>query len=258
MNNKSNFISWLTTNGNIDKDNIDIESELTDFCYNLESIDVNSYNFFTIENIDELEIFIKEYLNDINYKNVIVDYPFTSSIIDFYSQYIKETFGLEKKKSFVNKLSKSECLFYIDKETNTLKEFEGNTQGSYNISKVIFDYAVSNKIFIESSDEFYPRQQDKGPYVLNEKYTFILGEGIRWLIGDENFSNTPKFIISINKSNSKIQIYRYTYRKLKQRTNTTDYDWFLYLYNKNIYGFNLLFTFDNENHQLMLDIIFPS
>lgn len=148
-------------------------------------------------------------------------------------------------------ISSSESKYYIN-ENKVLKNLK-NDQGSYNLPTDFFEHATSKNILIQDpSFDYYRKNKDGNAFVLQKDYTFKLGQGVLWLIGEEYDKIENKFIASINASNGKFQLYKTVYSKFISR----GYEWFVKLYDKNLSGNELILDIDEENKILTLDIGF--
>lgn len=146
-------------------------------------------------------------------------------------------------------ISTSEAKYFIDASSKQIKS-GGGAQGSYNLPIEFFEYAKENQILIEDETFEYSRKnKDGNAYVLSSEYTFELGQGVKWLIGNE-YSTNCKFMMSQNVSNGKPQIYRTVYNKL----NEDSYGWFVKLYDKNLSGNEIILKLDEESKKFIFDI----
>ena len=149
-------------------------------------------------------------------------------------------------------ISGSEAKYFINSNENNIKSC-GGAQGSYNLPVEFLDYARDHNVLIQDPSIDYARKdKDGNAFVIQEEYTFKLGQGVLWLIGEEYDNNRNKFIASINSSNGKFQIYRTVYNKLSSQ----EYGWFVKLYDKNLAGNELILNIDEGNKILKLDIRF--
>ena len=153
---------------------------------------------------------------------------------------------------YIKLISTSEAKYFIDENDKTIK-VGGGAQASYNLPSGFLEYAKSKNILIEDSNiEYARRKNDGNAFVLHSDYTFKLGHGVLWLIGEEYNNIENKFIASINASNGKFQLYKKVYDKL----DSPEYKWFVDLYNKNLSGNKLVLDIDEDNKILTLDIRF--
>jgi hypothetical protein len=149
-------------------------------------------------------------------------------------------------------ISGSEARYFINADENNIKS-GGGTQGSYNLPVDFLDTAKENNVLVQDPSVDYARKgKDGDAYVLDKEYTFKLGQGVLWLIGEEYDNKQNEFIASINASNSKFQLYRAVYIKLDQEK----YGWFVKLYDKNLAGNELVLDIDDDDKVLTLDIRF--
>lgn len=156
-------------------------------------------------------------------------------------------------KTYTKNISNSEARYMIDATTKEIRS-GGGAQGSYNLPKEFFEYAKQNNILIEDPDfEYARKEQDGNAYILANDYKFELGKGVKWLIGEENLTNC-KFIMSLNSSNNKPQIYRKVYKNLEE----DKYGWFVKLYDKNLSGNEIVLNIDEDSKKLLFDIKFVS
>ena len=153
---------------------------------------------------------------------------------------------------YIKLISTSEAKYFIDENDKTIK-VGGGAQASYNLPSGFLEYAKSKNILIEDSNiEYARRKNDGNAFVLHSDYTFKLGHGVLWLIGEEYRNIENKFIASKNTSNGKFQLYRKVYSSF----NSEEYDWFVKLYDKNICDNELVLDIDEEKKVLTLDIRF--
>ncbi len=149
-------------------------------------------------------------------------------------------------------ISGSEAKYFINSDENNIK-VGGGAQGSYNLPIEFLNEAKSHNVLIQDpSIDYARRNKDGDAFVLQSEYSFKLGIGALWLIGEEYSTKNNKFIASINSSNGKFQLYRTVYSKF----NTEEYEWFVKLYDKNLTGNELILDIDTDNKVLTLDIGF--
>lgn len=149
-------------------------------------------------------------------------------------------------------ISGSEAKYFISENNSSIK-VGGGAQSSYNLPVDFLEDAKGKNIIIQDSNIDYDRKSKDGDaYVLQKDYTFKLGQGVLWLIGEEYNNIENKFIASINASNGKFQLYKKVYDKL----DSPEYKWFVDLYNKNLSGNKLVLDIDEDNKILTLDIRF--
>lgn len=152
---------------------------------------------------------------------------------------------------FTKLISKSEAKYYID-SSNKINS-GGGAQSSYNLPSNFLEEAMKNNVLIQDPNIEYAKKSENGnAYVITDEYTFILGKGVLWLIGEEYNNKNNKFIGSLGASNNKFQLYRVVYSKL----NKEEYSWFVKLYDKNLVGNELVLTLDLTNKILTLDVKF--
>lgn len=141
---------------------------------------------------------------------------------------------------------------YLINEGNIVSK-PGSNQGSYNLDNSFCKYVEKENILVEDPNLDYPRKEEDGnAYVLNEEYSFELGEGVLWLIGKEYSRRNNKFISSHN-DNGKIQVYRKVYNKMGP-----DYEWFVKLYDRSIEGNVFVIDIDENLKKFTVDMRFDA
>lgn len=147
-------------------------------------------------------------------------------------------------------IRKTEAKYCMNPHTGTIEESSGK-QNSYNLNVELFNALLNARVLKQDPSFSYKREGDEGnPYVLTDGYTLKLGPGILWLIGDEYGKRNNKFVVSVNRSNKKAQMYRRVYNNLDK----DEYEWFVKLYDKNLAGTELIFKVDGNI--LNLDVNF--
>ncbi|MRH41575.1 AAA domain-containing protein [Aquibacillus halophilus] len=153
---------------------------------------------------------------------------------------------------FTKLISRSEAKYYISKDDNMIKP-GGGGQSSYNLPSDFLEEAINKNVLKQDQDIDYVKKSENGAaYVLTEEYSFRLGLGVIWLIGEEYNNEKNKFIGSLGSSNNKFQLYKVVYNKLDKEA----YSWFVKLYDKNLAGNKLLLHIDVTNKVLTLDVMF--
>lgn len=153
---------------------------------------------------------------------------------------------------YTKEISMSEAKYFINSNDNKIN-LGGGKQGSYNLPIEFFEDAKKYEVLIEDSDIDYCRKKTDGnAFIINDQYSFKLGNGVLWLIGDEYEKKDNKFIASRNGTNNKFQLYRTVYNGL----NKEYYGWFVKLYDKNLAGNELILEIDIDKKVFTLDIGF--
>ena len=189
--------------------------------------------------------------------------PDYSELIDILEN-ISEPKGIIE---FNKNLTETQAEYLID--FDTLIQQKRKTQRSYNAPQDFFYYAKNFGIINRTPEEDNTRKSKNGDikvkqYFLSEDYSFKLGLGVLWIIGEKDVddkyaSEKYKFFVStgINmQTHKKIkpQIYKTEYSNKSQQED--GYKWFVELYDKNLAGNDIIFSIDHENKVFTFDVLF--
>lgn len=156
---------------------------------------------------------------------------------------------------YTKKISTSEAKYYINYDNKNSIASGGGGQSSYNLPSEFLEYTLEHNILKQDPNLDYSRKNDDGDaYVLNDEYSFKLGNGILWLIGNNYDKIDNKFIASIGYQNHKFQLFRKVYKDLSKKQK--EYNWFVDLYDKNIQGNELVLNIDEDKKIFKIDIRF--
>lgn len=150
---------------------------------------------------------------------------------------------------------------------------QGGSQGSYNVKIKLFRYLIKNNIIEPDYELDYAAVDETNgyefklwAYTLKENYSFKLGPGALWIMGEKNndSDNQFSFVFALDDLNSDLEKVKSSDFKVKPQIRRTvcekkwdeRYDWFVKLYDRNISGNNLIFKIDDEN--FILDVHFNS
>lgn len=153
-------------------------------------------------------------------------------------------------------------------------QYKGNaSQASYNIPVDFFRDCMSQGILEPDADLNYTSFTRDGEEftvfacTLNkEKFSFRLGPGALWLIGDEYNNKDNEFTVVYARKNDEeysIDVSSGWRTKPQIRPNKYEewgegYEWFVRLFNKNISGNTYFFDIDENKTKITFDIIFDS
>ena len=132
-----------------------------------------------------------------------------------------------------------------------LVKSNGGGQWSYNIPVDFFDDLKEKEILIKQSTDSSRQKIDGDGYVIDEKYTFQLGSGTLWIIGEEFKKKNNKFIIFRSGTNNKCILYKTVYKELGE-----DYEWFVKLYDNNLKGNDIILEVDEKEKTVTFDVRF--